>query len=202
MLKIVIFGIFLILLLPGLVVLSLQKKVGVRQVEGDRQIYIYEERVFIDSFVSPENNLNSVVIRLKNSFGSNKEEFNFSLIKDGQKIREVKVNGYNIGDDDWVRFAFAKIEETKDKRFEIELGSPKAKEPTAIKVFVDGQYRASLMTYHDVDSRLQMAVDMYRSFLNKFIKDKNFLFVWSALLCMVLLGVIKFSHYEVSNKTS
>lgn len=178
---------FLILILPALMA-SLIKMVPA----GDQPGYgsmgtvsIYSERVFKQVFLSKQKNLTAVATTIKNPNLNNKKDIIFSLYDSNNNlIRSVILNGFNIGDGDFVKIVFDVIPDSINKEYSFTLSSPTAGEEEVIVLFLTEstdsilEYRydeeshlggAPIVTYHRPDSRLETIKLIYLNLLSKFL---------------------------------
>ncbi|MCL5783739.1 MAG: hypothetical protein M1142_00065 [Patescibacteria group bacterium] len=155
--------IIFIILLPAIATFLIHKEMGI-DIPGNQKIfYFYKDTSFNQSFISPKNNLNSVLLRLKNKGLINHESVTFNLYSNNQLARTITVNGSNIPDDDWVRFSFDKIQDSKNRSFKAELLSSNSTKENAIGVEMNNS-QAALRTYHSIDSYPQFIKGIYPHF--------------------------------------
>src|SRR3989338_126192 len=106
----------IIIIIPAVTLLSLRKEIGLKQTEESKVLFFYGNQDYRFSFVSPKDNLNSVVVKLKNISIKNSKPVYFRLLDNQDIVKQIQINGSNIGDSSMVRFAFAAIKDSKDRR--------------------------------------------------------------------------------------
>lgn len=177
--------ILLIIILPGLTLLSLKKVTGLKQTNEGKVLFFYGDKNYSYTFISPEDNLNSVVLKLKNILIKNSEVVKFSLLdKRMQPIRNIDINGSNIPDGDLVRFAFEPISNSKGKEYTIFLSSPKSTEEKSIGIHTDPENNPVLITYHQTTSKISLISKIYQDFILRVFADKIFISIWFLLLTL------------------
>ncbi len=174
-----------VLLLPFFISFSVKKTTGLNLTDASEKIYFYEDKMFKKTFISPKNNLNSVVLKLKNAALRNQEQVIFRMLEEGKVIREEKINGYNIKDEDWVRFAFEVVPNSYQKEFEMELVSPNSKINNAIAVYINNSGIPGIITYHTLSSRKELILQIYSDLYKRLTQDGWFLIFWFVLLVFV-----------------
>lgn len=177
----------IILIIPTVTLLSLRKEIGLKQTNEGKVIFFSGNEEFKFSFISPKKNLNSVVLKLKNISIRNSKPVYFNLLKDQETVRQIKINGSNIGDSDMVRFAFAEIKNSKNIKYTVVLNSPETEENEALGIHTDTFNYPVIITYHIPTSRLQLMSDVYKNFVDKILADKIFATTW-----LILFGSIAF----------
>lgn len=174
--------IIIIILLPAVTLLSLRKEVGLKQTEEGKVLFFYGSQDYRFSFVSPKDNLNSVVIKLKNISIRNSKPVYFKLLENQGVIKQIQINGSNIGDSSLVRFAFDEINNSKNKKYTVILSSPETKQKEALGIHTDFLDSPVITTYHKPSARLQMILDTYKNLGIKILADKIFIVIWLCLL--------------------
>ncbi len=171
----------IILIIPAITLLNLRKEIGIKQTDEGRVLYFYGNQDYRFSFISPKENLNSVVIKLKNISIRNSKPLFFYLNDNQNTIRQIKINGSNIGDSSMVRFAFSEIEESKNKEYTVILSSPESDINNAIGIHTDVLNHPVITTYHIPSSKTQLIIKVYKNFADKILVDKIFIALWLAL---------------------
>lgn len=182
----------IILIIPAITLLSLRKEVGLNQTNEGRMLLFYDNQDFQFSFVSPKNNLNSIVLKLKNfsikvSVGRNSKPIYLNLLENQKILRQVQINGSNIVEESLVRFSFPEINNSKQKIYSVILNSPESKENEALGIYMDRLNNPVLTTYHIPTSKFQLIANIYASFTTRLLADKIFVLTW-----LILFGLIAF----------
>ncbi len=178
---------FLILIFPALMA-SLIKMIPADDQPGYGSmgtVSVYGERVFKQVFLSKQKNLTSVATTIKNPNLNNKKDINFNLYdSNNDLVRTVVLNGFNIGDGDFVKIVFEMIPDSLNKKYYFSLSSPAAGEEEVIVLFLTGQTDsileysydeethtggAPIVTFHRPDSRLETIKLVYLNLLSKFL---------------------------------
>ena len=178
---------FLLFIVPALMA-SLIKMIPANDQPGYGQmgrVSVYGDRTFTQYFVSKMNNLTSVATTIKNPNLRNTREISFKLYDmDNKLIRSVLLNGFNIGDGDFVKIVFEPIFDSANKKYYFNLSSPDAKEDEIIEVFLTSQTPeileysyddetkaggAPIVTFHKPNSRLETVKSVYSNLISKLL---------------------------------
>jgi hypothetical protein len=120
------------------------------QYQSEDTALIHKDQVVRQSIRPINHGLNTILIYLKNSAFSNRDSFRFRLLDaNSQKVREVDINGTNIGEADNVRFQFAPIVDSAGQFYIIELMSDTLSHQATIKAGVsasDGYSQGRLLS--------------------------------------------------------
>jgi hypothetical protein len=135
--------------------------------------------------VSKNKNLTSVATTIKNPNLHNKKDINFNLYDmDNNLVRSVVLNGFNIGDGDFVKIIFDPIVDSSNKKYYFTLESSSAGEEEIIEIFLtaktdeileyvyDGETKpggAPIVTFHKPDSRLETIKLIYINLFSKLL---------------------------------
>lgn len=171
-----------ILLLPAMTLLTIRKEIGLKQTNEGKVLFFSGSGEFKFSFISPKDNLNSVVLKLKNISIRNSKPVYFYLLEDQERKRQIKINGSNIGDSSMVRFAFADINDSKNKKYTVILNSPETKKDDELGIHTDFSNNPVILTYHTPSSRFQLILDTYKNLGRKIFADKIFILIWLIFL--------------------
>lgn len=177
----------IILILPAVTLLSLRKETGLKQTDEGKVLFFYGDQDFRFSFISPAQNLNSVVLKLKNISIRNSKPVYFNLLEDQETVRQIQINGSNIGDSDMVRFAFAEIKNSRNKKYTVILNSPETEKNEALGIHTDTFNYPVIITYHIPSSRLQVIFNVYKGLANKILTDRIFIAIWLILFGSAVL---------------
>lgn len=188
--KFSIFTIVIILVLlfgTPAIMASLIKMIPANEQPGYGQmgrVSVYGDRTFTQYFISKQNNLTSVATTIKNPNLHNKKDVFFKLYDmESILVRSVTMNGFNIGDGDFVKIIFDPIVDSENKRYYFTLSSPAAGEEEIIEIFLTAktpeilEYTydeetkeggAPIVTFHKPNSRLETVKSVYSNLLSKF----------------------------------
>lgn len=105
--------------------------------DGARTVSVYGERTFSQVFLSTSKNLMGIGTSIKNPNLKNKKEIKLSLFDENDSLIRISIlNGFNIGDGDYVKFTFEPIIDSMDKKYHFTISSPTAGEEEVIKLFI------------------------------------------------------------------
>lgn len=184
----------IILIIPAVILLSLRKETGLKQINEGRVLFFSGIQDYKFSFISPKENLNSVVLKLKNISIRNSKPVYFTLLENHETLRQLQIKGSNIGDGSLVRFAFAEIKKSKDKKYTVILSSPETNKNEELGVNTDVYNNPVITTYHIPSSRLKLIFSVYENFASKIFVDKIFIFIW--LISFGLIAYILSPHHS------
>lgn len=147
---------------------------------------IYGTRDFTQFFVSKNKNLVAIGTTIKNPNLRNKKDINFSLYDiNDNLVRSTTLNGFNIGDGDFVKIVFEPITDSENKRYYFTLSSPDAKQDEIVELFITAQTSeileyvydeekhmggAPIVTFHRPDSRLETIKLVYLNLFSKLLR--------------------------------
>lgn len=150
------------------------------------RVSVYGDRTFTQYFISKNKNLTAVATTIKNPNLHNKKDINFNLYdSDNKLVRSVVLNGFNIGDGDFVKIIFTPIVDSESKKYYFTLSSPDAGDEEIIEIFLTGQTDeileyfydgetktggAPIVTFHKPDSRLETVKLVYSNLLSKLLR--------------------------------
>lgn len=179
---------FLLFLFPGLMAMLIQMIPADDQPGyGDMgRVSVYGERIFTQYFVSKNKNLTAVGTTIKNPNLHNKKDIFFDLYQENARlVRSVTLNGFNIGDGDFVKIVFDKIPDSESKKYYFTLSSPSAGDEEIIEIFLtektdeileyiyDEELHiggAPIVTFHKPDSRLETVKLVYSNLFSKLLQ--------------------------------
>ena len=175
------------LFLAPVVMASLIKMIPANDQPGYGQmgrVSVYGDRYFTQFFVSKNKNLTAVATTIKNPNLHNKKDINFNLYDmENKLVRSVTLNGFNIGDGDFVKIIFDPIVDSVNKKYYLTLASPSAGDEEIIEIFLtaktdeileysyDGEIKpggAPIVTFHKPESRLETIKLVYQNLFSKF----------------------------------
>jgi len=178
---------FLVFIMPGLMALTIDMIPASDQpgYSGSTRVSIYGERQFSQKFISRDKNLTAMGTSIKNPNLKNKQEINFNLYdKDKVLIRTAVLNGFNIGDGDFVKFVFQPVPDSGGKEYSFTLSSPAAGPGEIIEVFIieptpdiiDYFYEEEthpggipMVTFHKPNSKLELVKTVYFNWLSRLL---------------------------------
>jgi hypothetical protein len=157
----------------------------VGQARSETEVWIYKNHDITQKITPVHNGLNVLTIYMRNIGLRNRQPLNFSLLdQKGDVIREIALNGYNVGDGDSVRFQFAPIVDSGGKSYQIVLSSPTSVYKDAIGV---GFYAGSISyeAYYFPEGKLAVVRDVVSTLFAR-------LFSIRFIVMFVILGAIAF----------
>ncbi len=111
------------------------------------KLSIYRDRVFVQKFVSKEENLTAIGMSIRNPNLKNKADIIFNLSNlDGSILRSVTLNGMNLEDGSFTKFVFDPISDSLGKEYIFTVSSPGAGPEEIIELFVIGVDSSSGIT--------------------------------------------------------
>lgn len=184
-------------------IFGVRKRVDIAQTEGELLYQIYDEKRVGQTFIAKRDNLNIVVLDLKNSALKNQEPIYFRLIetKTSTNLREIEINGRNIGDPSSVRFQFEPIPDSAGEAYYFYLESPTSTEKDATEIYYSSQdmYSGGMMVVDNQETRGELRFtsfyypgsktilmrEIINDFASRFFTDKAFVFFYLILLVVV-----------------
>jgi len=187
--KIIIFTtttiLFLLFILPAFMA-SLLKMIPASDQPGYGdmgRISIYGIREFSQTFVSKNKNLVAIGTTIKNPNLKNKKDIIFNLYDENNNlIRTTKLNGFNIGDGDFVKIIFDVVPDSLGNKYYFRLSSPDAGDEEILELFLIGPIDTVLdysyddetklggipmVTFHKPDSRWETVKLVYLNLFSK-----------------------------------
>lgn len=168
---------------------------------------VYSHNTVTQTISSSHNNLSAIGMSIKNPFFRNKKDLFLKIYKDGNLLRESKLNGLNIGDGDFVRFYFEPILESMGQTFSLELASAQSDERDTLEIViskstpqwskqlkVDEEEKAgsiSMVQFSSNSKKLNASLLMFRDLMIRLSKDKLF---------FMLVLLIPLSHLAQKKK--
>ncbi len=178
---------FLLFVLPGILASTLDMVPANDQpgYNGSKRLSIYGERQFSQKFISRDKNLTAIGTSIKNPNLKNKQEIIFNLYgKDKVLIRTAALNGFNIGDGDFVKFVFQSVPDSGGKEYSFTISSPAAGPGEMLEVFIieptpdiiDYFYEEEthpggipLVTFHKPNSKLELIKTVYFNWFSRLL---------------------------------
>lgn len=184
-----IFSILFLLFVFPAVLASLIKMIPANDQPGYGSIgrvSVYGERSFTQVFISKNKNLVAIGTTIKNPNLKNKKDIIFNLYDENNNlIRTSILNGFNIGDGDFVKIIFDIVPNSAGKKFYFNLSSPDAKQDEIIEVFLTNSTNeilsytydeethdggAPIVTFHKPESKLETIKLVYFNLLSKLLR--------------------------------
>jgi len=181
-------------------VFGVRKRIDIAQTSGDVLYQIYEDRKIGQTFIANKDNLNIIILDLKNAALKNQQPIYFHLeeAKTARSLREIEISGLNVGDPSSVRFQFDPILNSAGKSYYFYLDSPTSTGEDAIEVYYSSQdlYSGGEMmvnnqkfegelrftSYYYPGSKTTAAREMIKDFRARLLVDKSFVIAYLALL--------------------
>jgi len=179
---------FVLFIVPGIMASAIKMiPAGDQPGYGPRRLSIYGIGELSQKFISKEKNLTAIGTTVKNPNLKNKKEVILNLYDaNNNLIRKSILNGFNIGDGDFVKFVFDVVPDSLDKEYLFTLSSPAAAAADEIiEVFlIDGPANGiieytfgeetheggiPLVTFHKPDSQWEVIRGVYSNWLSKLL---------------------------------
>ncbi|KKQ98081.1 MAG: hypothetical protein UT23_C0005G0004 [Candidatus Woesebacteria bacterium GW2011_GWA1_39_12] len=148
---------------------------------GERFVKI--EKPFRFSFTPNHDNINILIIPLKNPGLINKSEFNLRIFSEDNIIREINFSGYNVGDPSDVKFQFEPITNTKNEDLDIEISSDDYQNPILINT---DNNRPSFRAYYRSINKKEIIDEWANAWGKRFINNFAFFVTWFLLLTITV----------------
>ena len=178
---------FVLFIVPGIMASAIKMiPAGDQPGYGPRRLSIYGIGELSQKFISKEKNLTAIGTTVKNPNLKNKKEVILNLFDENHNLlRKSVLNGFNIGDGDFVKFVFEVVPDSLDKEYLFTLSSPAAAADEIIEVFLmDGPANGiieytfgeetheggiPLVTFHKPDSQWEVIRGVYSNWLSKLL---------------------------------
>ncbi|MBU3956784.1 hypothetical protein KKI19_00685 [Patescibacteria group bacterium] len=181
-------------------VFGIRKRVDIAQTSGDYLYQIYEDRKVGQTFVANKDNLNIIVLDLRNAMLKNEQPIVFHLREMGtdRDLREIQISGLNVGDPGSVRFQFEPISDSAGKSYYFYLESPSSTVFDAVEIFHSpkdvysegemilndksavGELR--FVSYYYPGSKKNVIRETIKDFTSRLFTDKGFIISYLFLL--------------------
>lgn len=148
---------FLLFILPILMIIPIKMvPSGDQPGYGDMgRVSVYRLRDFKQVFISKDNNLTAIGTTIKNPNLKNKKDIIFKLYEENNNlVRTIILNGFNIGDGDFVKIVFEPILDSKNKKYYFVISSPTAGEEEIIELFLIKPTNEVLEYSYDKETKL------------------------------------------------
>lgn len=184
-------------------VFGIRKRIDIAQTSGDYLYQIYEDRKVGQTFVANKDNLNIIVLDLRNAMLKNEQPLYFHLQErdTNQVLREIEISGLNVGDPGTVRFQFEPLPNSAGKNYYFYLESPSSTVFDAVEIFHSpkdvysegemilndksavGELR--FVSYYYPGSKMSLLRETIKDFTSRLFTDKAFAFFYLILLVVV-----------------
>lgn len=182
---------------------GVRKRVDVLQTRGNNLYQLYGDKTVGQTFLANEDNLNIIILDLKNAALKNQEPIYFHLedAEASRSLREIEISGLNVGDPSSVRFQFEPVPDSAGKTYFFYLESPTSTEKDAIEIYYSSQdmYSGGVMvvdnqetkgelrftSFYYPGSKMILIRETINDFASRFFTDKAFVFFYLILLVVV-----------------
>jgi hypothetical protein len=139
--------------------------------------------------IKPTHNLlNIVILQMKNPGLESHQDFIFRIIDgSGNILRGINFNGQNIGDPSSVRFQFEPLPDSCGTELRVEVLRVDGGDEQVVRANVASSGSMSYTSYYRTGNKLQNMRDIISSVFKKILKDYIFIFIWMALLILILV---------------
>ena len=178
---------FMLFIMPAIMASTIKMTpAGDQPGYGPRRLSIYGTKELLQKFVSKEKNLTAIGTTVKNPNLKNKKEVILNLFDSNHNlVRKSILNGFNIGDGDFVKFVFDVVPDSTNKEYSFTLSSPTAGADEIIEVFlVDNpaegiieytfaeevhQGGIPMVTFHKPQNKWEVIMKVYSNWLSKLL---------------------------------
>lgn len=153
---------FVLFIVPGIMASTIKMiPAGDQPGYGPRRLSIYGKEELSQKFISKEKNLTAIGTTVKNPNLKNKKEVILDLYDSSRNlIRKSVLNGFNIGDGDFVKFVFEPISDSLNKEYSFTLSSPTAGADEIIEVFLMDKPATGIIEYTFADETHEGGIPM------------------------------------------
>lgn len=153
--------------------------------DSNVRLSIYGERQITQTFISRQKNLMAIATSIKNPNLKNKKDITLNLYDESENlIRSSVLNGFNIGDGDFMKFIFGEIKDSKDVKYSFTLSSPASGPGEILEVFIiepnedileysyedeDHFGGIPMVTFHKPESSLETVKLVYSNWISKLL---------------------------------
>ena len=187
-----IFILILVFLFPAMLALGIRNIPAADQGPLGGTEKIYGTKLITQTFVSADDNLSGIGLSFKNPNLINKDDINFTLMREGI-IRNLVINGGSIPDGGFIKFLFEPINGMKNKKFTFSLSAPTATEDKALEVFYSSD-SLSYVTFHKVNNKAELIGKVYSHWLYKLSKDIIFFIFY--MIITAGLAILLLFHWK------
>lgn len=151
-----------VLILVAATLFGVRRIADAGQLEHDQEVPVYADHPVSQPVAFSHNGANVVVIFLKNIALRNRQPFIFTLSLDGRVVREININGTNIGDGDNVRFQFDPISGSLNQTYLITLSSPMSQYSDAVGVGYSSPHKSiAYQLYFSPQSKTESLTSLF-----------------------------------------
>ncbi|OGV89185.1 hypothetical protein A2Z41_02170 [Microgenomates group bacterium RBG_19FT_COMBO_39_10] len=180
-------------------------RVDLAQTRGKELYQIYGQRQVGQTFVANKNNLEMIIVNLRNGRLRNQQPIYFYLQEANrpQNLRKLEINGFNIGDPSLVKFQFEPIPDSAGKTYYFYLESPDSNVNDAVEIVYNEQdiYSSGKMVLSEEEKKADLyfvvnyypgnkqvlAKEMMTDWLVRLQGDGFFVFNYLTLLTLILI---------------
>ena len=180
-------------------------RVDLAQTRGKELYQIYGQRKVGQTFVANKNNLEMIIVNLRNGRLRNQQPIYFYLQEANrpQNLRKLEINGFNIGDPSLVKFQFEPIPDSAGKTYYFYLESPDSNVNDAVEIVYNEQdiYSSGKMVLSEEEKEADLyfivnyypgnkqvlAKEMMTDWLVRLQGDGFFVFNYLTLLTLILI---------------
>ena len=180
-------------------------RVDLAQTRGKELYQIYGQRQVGQTFVANKNNLEMIIVNLRNGRLRNQQPIYFYLQEANrpQNLRKLEINGFNIGDPSLVKFQFEPIPDSAGKTYYFYLESPDSNVNDAVEIVYNEQdiYSSGKMVLSEEEKKADLyfvvnyypgnkqvlAKEMMTDWLFRLQGDGFFVFNYLTLLTLILI---------------
>ncbi len=143
---------------------------------------LYESKDY--SFTTFHNNLNIIVLHLKNPGLENKDTYKFSIVGPAGILVSQTFTGFNVGDPSDLRFQFEPIRNADKNKLTIRLEAPLGvSKPLSLGVDENGEI--AFASYYRTESKMNTLIDIIKNLIINIGRDP--LFFGSFLIILLLI---------------
>lgn len=197
---------FVLVIVPLLATFAIKIIPGGVQPSLGNTVKIYDQFVYSQAFISPDDNLTGIGTSIKNPNFANKRKAFMNLYDDQNKlVREVTLNGANIADGKFVKVLFDPIMDSKGKRYTWTMHSFDSTFEDALELFITDdkplwslEFKVneriekdgiSYVTLHRPKNKTEVLQRVTGEWVNKIKGDKVF-FVIYFLIILTLAALV------------
>jgi hypothetical protein len=188
------------LLVLSVILFGIVLSVGVRrlpdvgQPTSSEEVWIYKDHPIFQQITLGSDNFNVITVYMRNVGLRNKEAITFALLDINQKtVRQINLNGYNIGDGDNVRFQFDPIPDSAGKTYTLKFSSPTSVYSNAVGIGYS-QKSISYQTYYLPMNKIAAVYKSSNTFIQSFINPKFLIVFVSMGLASVIFSKLMYKN--------
>ena len=136
-----------------------------------------------------EDNINIVIIHLKNPGLTNDNNFSLKIFEQGALIRELNFKGENIGDPSDLKFQFEPIRNSGNVDYVIQISADDYRNP--IYIYTDSEKKPFYRLYYRSSGGLTELKNWVFNWQKRILNNLTFFTAWSILLTGILYWGLK-----------